>query len=40
LFGKRKLRWKRIAEHFGHKSKACKAQYKLATGKPAPEDED
>lgn len=39
-FTKRKLRWKRIAEKFGHKSKACKAQYKALTGKPVPDDED
>lgn len=40
LFGKRKLRWKRIAEHFGQKSKACKKHYSKLTSKEAPSDEE
>jgi hypothetical protein len=40
VLGKKKLRWKRIAEHFGKKVKACRKHYHKLTGKEAPEDED
>lgn len=39
-FGKKKLRWKRIAEHFDRKAKACKRHYHKVSGKEAPEDDD
>lgn len=39
-FGKRKLRWKRIAEHFDHKAKSCKKHYTKLTGKEVPEEAD
>jgi hypothetical protein len=37
-FGKKKLKWKRIAEHFNHKSKSCRRHYTKLTGKEAPEE--
>ena len=40
VLGKKKLRWKRIAEHFGKKVKACRKHYHKLTGKEVPEDED
>lgn len=39
-FGKSKLKWKKIAEHFGHKIKSCHRRYSKLTGKEAPEGAD
>ena len=38
--GKRKLKWKRIAEHLQRKAKSCRKHYAKLTGKDAPEDDD
>ena len=40
VLGKRKLKWKRIGEHFGMKGKLARKHYALASGKQAPEEED
>lgn len=39
-FGKKKLRWKKIGEHLGHKAKACRKHYTKLTGKDAPSDDE